>query len=68
MTSNSTKSSASQSEAETTVHVLGDWFDPIEVGLRDRVREFIQAMIDSELDRDGARRRALWPPPKDNFR
>ena len=68
MTSNSTKSSAGQSEAETAVNVLGDLFDPIEVGLRDRVREFIQVMIESELDRDGARPRALWPPPKDRFR
>jgi hypothetical protein len=39
-----------QSEAETTVHLLDDWFDPIEAGLRDRVREFIQAMIESELE------------------
>jgi hypothetical protein len=38
MTTNSTKSSASQSEAEIAVHLLDDWFDPIEVGLRDRVR------------------------------
>jgi putative transposase len=50
MTSNSTKSSSLQSEAQTTVHLLDDWFDPIEAGLRDRVREFIQAMIESELE------------------
>jgi hypothetical protein len=50
MTSNSTKSSSLQSEAETTVRLLDDWFDPIEAGLRDRVREFIQTMIESELE------------------
>src|SRR5438552_6645901 len=50
MTSNSTKSSSLQSEAETSVHLLDDWFDPIEAGLRDRVREFIQEMIESELE------------------
>ena len=50
MTSNSTKSLALQSEAGTVIHVLDDWFDPIEAGLRDRVREFIQAMIEGELE------------------
>ena len=50
MSNTSTKSPALQSEAETAVHLLDDWFDPIEAGLRDRVREFIQAMIESELE------------------
>jgi putative transposase len=50
MTSNSTTAAALQSQAETAVHLLDDWFDPIEVGLRDRVREFIQAMIEAELE------------------
>src|ERR1700747_1042814 len=50
MTSNSTNSTALQSQAETAIHLLDDWFDPIEVGLRDRVREFIQAMIEAELE------------------
>ena len=50
MTSNSTNSAALQSQAETAMHLLDDWFDPIEVGLRDRVREFIQAMIEAELE------------------
>jgi transposase-like protein len=57
MTSNSTKSSSLQSEAETAVRLLDDWFDPIEAGLRDRVREFIQAMIESELETALARPR-----------
>ena len=50
MTNNSTKSPVQGSEAETAVHLLDDWFDPIEVGLRDRVRELIQTMIESELE------------------
>jgi putative transposase len=50
MTNNSTKSPILQLEAETAVHLLDDWFDPIEAGLRGRVREFIQAMIEGELE------------------
>ena len=46
MINNSTKSPALQSEAEAAVHILDDWFDPIEAG----VREFIQTMIESELE------------------
>ena len=50
MPDNSTKSPVLGSEAETAVHLLDDWFDPIEAGLRDRVRELIQTMIESELE------------------
>src|ERR1700752_1130979 len=50
MTDNTTKSLALQSQAETAVQLLDDWFDPIEAGLRDRVREFIQGMIEAELE------------------
>ena len=50
MTNNSTNSPALQSEAETAGHLLDDWFDPIEAGLRDRVHELIQAMIEGELE------------------
>jgi hypothetical protein len=56
MISNSTNSSAPQSEAETTVHLFDDWFDAIEVGLRERIHEFIQVMIESELETALARR------------
>jgi putative transposase len=49
MITNSTKSPTLQSEAAAAVHLLDDWFDPIEAGLRDRMREFIQAMMESEL-------------------
>src|SRR6266849_5383311 len=50
MTNNSTKSVALQSQAETALHLLDDWFDPIEAGLCGRVREFIQGMIEAELE------------------
>jgi putative transposase len=50
MTTNSTKSPTLQLVAETAVRLLDDWFDPIEAGLRGRVREFIQAMIEGELE------------------
>jgi len=45
MSNNSTKSLAQQSEDEMTVDLVDDWFDPIEAGLRDWVRELIQVMI-----------------------
>jgi hypothetical protein len=44
------KSDSSQPTAETAVYLFDDWFDPIEAGVRDRVREFIQAMVEGELD------------------
>jgi len=50
MTSNSTCTYVPQSETETAPNLFDNWFDPIEVGLRERVREFIQAMIEGELD------------------
>jgi hypothetical protein len=33
MTNNSTKSPVQGSEAETAIHLLDDWFDPIEASL-----------------------------------
>jgi putative transposase len=65
MSNNSTKSTSLQTEAETTVHLFGDWFDPIEAGLRDRVREFIQTMIESELETALARPRYARRPKTD---
>src|SRR5437879_7847961 len=65
MTNNSMKSLALQSEAETAVHVLDDWFDPIEAGLRDRVRELIQTMIESELEAVLSRPRYARRPKAD---
>src|SRR5258708_9515207 len=45
-----TKSDSSQPVVDTAVYLFDDWFDPIEAGVRDRVRGFIQAMIEGELD------------------
>ena len=50
MTSNSTKLPVLGSDGEIAVGLLDEWFDPIEAGLRDRVRDFIQTMIESELE------------------
>ena len=50
MTSVTTKLGSSQPTGETAVYLFDNWFDPIEGGLRDRVREFIHAMIEGELD------------------
>jgi putative transposase len=50
MTSITTKLEATQPPTATACHLFDDWFDPIEVGIRDRVREFIEEMIRGELD------------------
>ena len=57
MTSNSTTPCLPQSEIETAEHLFDNWFDPIEAGLRDRAREFLQAMLEGELDEVLARSR-----------
>src|SRR6266511_2452660 len=49
MKSITTKHDSSQPVADTAVHLFDDWFDPIEAVVRDRVRGFIQAMIEGEL-------------------
>jgi hypothetical protein len=56
MTSNSTKPDLLHPRTDTAVQVF-DWFDPIEAGVRGRVRDFIQAMIDAELEEVLARPR-----------
>lgn len=50
MTSISTKPASSQPVAETAVYLFDDWFDPIEAQVRERVRGFIQAMVEGELE------------------
>jgi putative transposase len=57
MPSPTTKRDAVQPEAEEAVSLFTDWFDPIEAALRDRVRDFIETMISSELDAALARPR-----------
>jgi putative transposase len=48
MTSVTTKLEATQPPTETASHLFDDWFDPIEAGIRDRAREFIEEMIRGE--------------------
>jgi hypothetical protein len=43
------KFDSSQPAAETAVYLFDHWFDPIEAGVRERVREFIQTTVESEL-------------------
>jgi len=50
MTSHSTIPDQLQAATETAVHLFDNWFDPIEAALRDRAREFLQAMFEGELD------------------
>jgi hypothetical protein len=50
MKSNITKSNSSQPDADTAVFLFDNWFDPVEAGVRDRVRGYIQAIIEGELD------------------
>jgi len=57
MTSVTTKPDSSQPAAETSVDLFGNWFDPIETGVRERVREFIEDLIRGELDTALARPR-----------
>ena len=42
---------------ETAAHLFDNWFDPIESGVRERVRGFIEELIRCELDAALARPR-----------
>ena len=35
---------------EATSYLFDNWFDPIEAGLRERVRGFIETMLETELE------------------
>jgi putative transposase len=50
MTSVTTKPELSQPTTESFSHLFDDWFDPIETGIRERVRSLIEEMIRGELD------------------
>ena len=62
MSDNSTKTASLQPGAETAPYLFDDWFDPIEAGLRDRVREFIREMIEGELEEALSRPRYVRVP------
>ena len=78
MKSTITKPEFSQPVGDTAVYLFDDWFDPIEAQVRERVRGFIHAMIEGELDetlqrphfRDdrhqGAARPLDWPGRQDH--
>jgi transposase-like protein len=57
MTSNTTKPDSLQLEAATVPHLFENWFDPIEVEVRGRARQFIEELIRGELDAALARPR-----------
>src|ERR1700746_631991 len=65
MTTNSTKLPVLGADAEIPAGLLDEWFDPIEAGLRDRVRDFIQTMIESELEAVLSRPRYARRPKAD---
>jgi hypothetical protein len=50
MPSNITRLADQQPATPATAQLFENWFDPIETCVRDRVHEFIQAMIEAELD------------------
>jgi transposase-like protein len=50
MTSHITKPVCVQPVTEASAQVFDNWFDPIEMGFRERVREFIEAMVEAELE------------------
>src|SRR6201995_2831931 len=65
MTNNSTKLPVLGSDGEIAVGLLDEWFDPIEAGLRDGVRDFIQTMIEGELEAVLSRPRYARRPKAD---
>jgi hypothetical protein len=59
-----TKSELLHSAPDVTQQLFGDWFDPIEMRVRERVRGFIEELIEAELEealRPGMRRRGRRP-------
>ena len=50
MTNITTKPDSSQPAAEMAVDLFDNWFDPIEFGVRSRVRDFIETMMEEELE------------------
>ena len=57
MKKNTTTLCLPQSKTETTAELFDNWFDPIEASLRERTRDFLQAMLEAELDEALARTR-----------
>jgi putative transposase len=57
MTNNNANPTLLPCDAKTAVPLLDDWFNPIAAAFRDRVRELVQTIIQSELD-------VLLAPPR----
>ena len=57
MERNTTKPAVVHSGSEASTQLFADWFDPIESGVREQVRRFIEGMIESELEEALARPR-----------
>ena len=57
MTSVTTKPVVSHPATEGLPHLFDDWIDPIETEVRERAREFIEALIREELETALARPR-----------
>jgi transposase-like protein len=50
MTNANTHSTIPHAEGESSAQLFDDWFDPIEAAVRERAREFIQRLIEEELE------------------
>ena len=50
MTNASTHSTIPHAKERSSTRLFDDWFDPIEAAVRERVREFIQGLIEDELE------------------
>ena len=50
MESTTTKPKIAHSGAGASTQLFEDWFDPIESGVRNQVRQFIEGMIEAELE------------------
>ena len=57
MTNVTTKLDFFEPASETAIDLFDNWFDPIESGVRERVRDFIEALVCGELDAALARPR-----------
>jgi len=65
MTSSTTPSAVADTPAESLSNLFDNWLDPIETAVRARAREFIQALIEDELETALARPRYARRPKAD---
>ena len=50
MKKHTTRPDSATAAAETAPHLFDNWFDPIEFGVRSRVRDFIETTMEEELE------------------